>query len=136
MTPAREPEWPDEALALAVHARQLAEHGGIAGLRDLNLLSSALARPRNRFAYGDPAPDLADLAASLAFGIVTNHPFVDGNKRSGYVLCRLFLLLNGADLLASADEKYAAFYQLAAGNLTEAQLCDWLRGHLTNVIGT
>ena len=133
MTPPTEPEWPDEALALAVHARQLAEHGGSAGLRDLNLLSSALARPRNRFAYGGPAPDLA---ASLAFGIVTNHPFVDGNKRTGYVLCRLFLLLNGADLVASADEKYTTFYRLAAGNLSEAQLSDWLRQHLTNVIGT
>ena len=83
--------WIERALALALHERQLAEHGGGTGVRDEGLLESALAKPQQLFAYGDPPPDLAGLAASLAFGLARNHPFVDGNKRSAFVAAELFL---------------------------------------------
>src|SRR5699024_8276914 len=98
--------WIEKRLALAIHDRQLAEHGGSSGVRDEGLLESALARPQQLFAYGDPPPDLADLAATLAYGLARNHPFVDGNKRTAYVACRTFLELNGASLSASREEKY------------------------------
>lgn len=118
-----------KALALAVHARQLAEHGGMDGVRDETLLDSALARPQQLFAYGDgdPLPDLAALAASLAYGLARNHPFADGNKRTAMVLCRTFLALNAAGLVASSKEKYLTFLSLAEGNLSEAELAEWLR---------
>lgn len=122
--------WIDRALALAVHGRQLAEHGGREGVRDEALLQSALARPQQRQAYGDPPPDLADLAASLAFGLARNHPFVDGNKRTAHVCYRLFLALNQAELLASSEEKYAQMMLLAEGSLDEAGFADWLRPRL------
>lgn len=95
--------WLTLADLIAVHARQLAEHGGGDGLRDYGLLGSALARPRFTWQYTEPAADLATMAAALALGIITNHPFVDGNKRTGYVACRLFLLINGSDIVATAD---------------------------------
>lgn len=122
--------WVREDVVRAVHLRQLAEHGGGEGVRDEGLLRSALARPRNLLAYGDPPPDLAALAASYAYGIARNHPFVDGNKRTALVVCRLFLLLNGADLTAPQEEKYSTFLRLAAGELTEDELALWLREHL------
>ena len=93
--------WIDRRLALAIHERQLAEHGGGGGVRDETLLESALARPQQLFAYGEPPPDLAALAASLAFGLARNHPFVDGNKRTALVAYFTFLSLNGAELDAS-----------------------------------
>jgi death-on-curing protein len=124
-----EPDWIDETTALAIHRRQLAEHGGADGVREPHLLSSALARPHNRFAY-DEASDLAALAASYAHGIITNHPFVDGNKRTGYVVARLFLALNGYDVDASQDEKYVAVYGVAAGTTTEDEFAEWLRERL------
>ena len=77
--------WLEKALVLAIHDRQLAEHGGTGGVRDEGLLESALARPQQLHAYGDPAPDLADLAAALAYGLARNHPFLDGNKRTAAV---------------------------------------------------
>jgi death-on-curing family protein len=92
--------WIDRRLALAIHDRQLAEHGGGSGVRDAALLDSALARPQQRYAYGDPPPDLADLAASLAYGLARNHPFVDGNKRTAAVACEVFIMLNDATLEA------------------------------------
>lgn len=119
--------WIERALALAVHDRQLAEHGGGAGVRDEGLLQSALARPQQRHAYGDPPPDLAELAASLAHGLARNHPFVDGNKRTAHVCYRLFLALNGCDLVASDEEKYVAMLSLAEGSLDEAAFAAWLR---------
>jgi death-on-curing protein len=122
-----EPIWLQENVVLAIHQRQLAEHGGMAGVRDLGLLASALARPRHLLAYGQP--DLAALAASYAYGIVKNHPFVDGNKRTGYVVCRTFLMLNGRDIDASAIEKFQSFVGLADGSLSEEQFADWIRTH-------
>jgi death on curing protein len=122
--------WVREDVVIAVHLRQLAEHGGGEGIRDEGLLRSALARPQNLLAYGTPTPDLASLAASYAFGIAGNHPFVDGNKRTALVVARLFLLLNGANLVATQEEKYSTFLSLAAGQLSEEALARWLRAHL------
>jgi death-on-curing protein len=123
--------WLEKRLALAIHDRQLAEHGGSSGVRDEGLLESALARPQQLFAYGDPSPDLADLAATLAYGIARNHPFVDGNKRTAYVACRTFLELNGASLSASLDEKYLTVLALAEGELEFAEFAAWLRRHFS-----
>ena len=119
--------WIDRALALAMHDRQLAEHGGGSGVRDEGMLDSALARPQQRHAYGDPPPDLAELAAALAFGLARNHPFVDGNKRTAAVACETFILLNDAALEASDDELYPGYLGLAEGSLDEAGFADWLR---------
>ncbi len=122
--------WIGKALALAIHDRQLAEHGGGIGVRDQALLDSALARPQQLFAYGDPPPDIAALAASLAFGLARNHPFVDGNKRTAHVCYRVFLALNDSELVASQEEKYIAMLRLAEGSLGEAEFAEWLRKHL------
>lgn len=122
--------WMDKRLALAIHERQLAEHGGSSGVRDEKLLESALARPQQLHAYGDPAPDLADLAASIALGLARNHPFVDGNKRTAHVCYRVFLALNDVELEASAEEKYAAMMGLATGSVTETDFAAWLRPRL------
>ena len=119
--------WLLEETLIAIHQRQISEHGGREGLRDEGLLASALARPQNFLAYAQPPPDIAALAAAYAFGIARNHPFVDGNKRTALVAARTFLLLNGVNLRASQDEKYLTFLQLAQGSLTEEQLADWIR---------
>ena len=120
-------EWVLPEVVYALHQRQLAEHGGESGVRDEGLLASALARPQNLLANGDPAPDLAALAASYAYGICKNHAFVDGNKRVAYVTARLFLLQNGADLNASSEEKYLTMLALAKGELAEEALAAWFR---------
>ena len=125
-----EPSWIDSELIMAIHARQLAEHGGGTGVRDTSLLESALARPLRLYAYGDPPPDLAALAASLAAGIAKNHPFVDGNKRTAYVAMRTFLVINGVDIAASQEDKYEVMLGLAAGEVTEEGLARWIRDHL------
>ena len=122
--------WIDRMLALALHERQLSEHGGGEGVRDESLLESALARPQQSFAYGNPPPDLAALAASLAYGLARNHPFVDGNKRTAAVACELFLALNGATLQADNVELYPVYLSLAEGSLAENELADWLRPRL------
>ncbi|MGH8446657.1 MAG: type II toxin-antitoxin system death-on-curing family toxin [Solimonas sp.] len=122
--------WLEKPLVLLLHDRQLAEHGGLAGLRDEQLLESALARPQQLYAYGDPPPDLAALAASLAYGLAKNHAFVDGNKRSAFVAYRTFLALNHASLEAPAEEKYTTILALATGQLSEAGFADWLRARL------
>ena len=123
--------WLFEATVRAIHHRQLAEHGGREGVRDEGLLMSALARPRNLLAYGEPSPDLAALAAAYAFGIASNHPFIDGNKRTALVVARTFLILNGTDLDASQEEKYSTFMNLASGRLTEDDLADWIRKRMS-----
>jgi death on curing protein len=123
----REPVWIDPAVVLALHDEQLVEHGGQAGLRDASLLDSALARPRNRFAY--ETTDLPALAASYTFGLVRNHPFIDGNKRTGLVVAELFLSLNEVELTATDAECVMAFLQLAAGEMTEASLAGWIAEH-------
>jgi len=124
-----EPVWIRDDVVRAIHLRQLAEHGGGEGVRDSGLLQSALARPKNLVAYADSAPDLSTLAAAYAIGIIKNHPFVDGNKRTAFVVSRTFLILNGLDLEATKEEKYRTFVKAAAGTLTEDELADWFRSH-------
>jgi death on curing protein len=121
-----EPEWILEQTALAYHADQLAQHGGGEGVRDIGLLQSALVRPQNAFHY-NRIMSLTELAACYGFGIAKNHPFVDGNKRTAYLVTRAFLILNGYDIDASQEEKYFTFYNLAAGKLTEEELAAWLK---------
>lgn len=115
--------WVPLEVALAAHSEQLTEHGGANGVRDLGALESAMARPQNLAAYGEP--DVAALAAAYAFGIARNHPFVDGNKRTAAVVSEAFLNLNGFDLAATDAEVVVAFLALAAGELNEDELTDW-----------
>ena len=117
--------WIEPAVVLAVHEAQLAEHGGAAGVRDTGLLESALARPRNLALYGQP--DVCELAASYAFGLARNHPFVDGNKRSAFVAAELFLVLNGWQLTAPDADCVMHMLMLAAGELDEPNFAAWLR---------
>ena len=121
--------WISAELAEAIHERQLAEHGGPSGVRDRGLFESAMARPRQLAAYGDAGIDAPALAAAYAFGLARNHPFIDGNKRTAYVVCRTFLLLNGWDIVGHLADRYPVFLSLAEGNLAEDELADWLRRH-------
>jgi death-on-curing protein len=129
MTERQEPRWVSEQVALALHDRQLSEHGGPSGLRDPGALASALARPVNRWVYGED--DLCALAAAYAFGIARNHPFADGNKRTAWVMARLFLRKNAFGLVFTERDAIAMVFALAAGELSEDELADWFRGHLT-----
>jgi death on curing protein len=124
----KEPVWIDERDALALHDRLLALHGGAVGLRDDALLKSALARPQQHFAYAE-SPDIVDMAAAYTGGIVRNHPFVDGNKRTGFVVGILFLELNGYRFSASEEDAARAVLELASGNLDEAGSIAFLRAH-------
>ena len=123
----KEPIWVLPSVIAAVHDAQLAEHGGAAGERDAGLLASALARPRNLHAYGET--DVCRLAAAYASGIVRNHPFIDGNKRTAFLAAYVFLGLNGLDLGADEVEAAAAMLMLASGDLEEEAFADWLRRH-------
>jgi death on curing protein len=120
--------WLSQQIVLAIHDEQLAEHGGAAGVRDEGLLESALARPLNRAGYGDP--DSAELAALYAVGIVRNHPFVDGNKRTGYVMLETFLELNGALFPVSDAAAVIAMLQLAAGDTSDNDFTEWVRAQV------
>ena len=122
----KEPLWIEERDVLAIHDRLLALHGGAAGLRDRGLLDSALARPRQHYAYAD-APDIVQMAALYTAGIVRNHLFVDGNKRTGFVIGALFLELHAFDFKASEEDATQAVMALAAGTLDEASYTAWLR---------
>lgn len=122
--------WVEKQLALAIHDRQLAEHGGSGGVRDETLLESALARPQQLYAYGNPAPDLADLAATLAYGLARNHPFVDGNKRTAAVVCETFIELNDARLIATDTDLFPRYLALAEGRLSLEEFAQWLREHI------
>jgi death on curing protein len=124
-------KWVAEETILAAHAEQLAEHGGLAGVRDIGLLRSALARPLNLLSYGDP--DAAALAAAYAYGIARNHPFADGNKRAALVVAEGFLFLNSYELDATDAELVELIFSLAAGDVTEDALADWLRKRLIRV---
>lgn len=124
-----EPVWISEVLVRAIHQRQLAEHGGLDGLRDPGMLVSALAKPRNLLACGGEGVDLPAMAASYAFGLARNHPFLDGNKRSAAVVCETFLGLNGVRLDVDNGEMYMKFLALAEGQLSEEDLAHWLRDH-------
>lgn len=120
--------WVTLDVAIAAHAEQIAEHGGGEGIRESGLLESAMARPQNLALYGEP--DISELAASYAYGIARNHPFVDGNKRTAAVVSETFLMLNGGLLLATDAELVVAFVALAAGELTEDECTAWFREHL------
>jgi death-on-curing protein len=122
----KEPLWIETRNVLAIHDRLLAVHGGAAGLRDRGLLESALARPRQHHANSD-SPDVVEMAALYTAGVVRDHPFVDGNKRTGFVIGVLFLELNGFDFKASEEDATQAVMSLAAGSLDEAGYGAWLR---------
>jgi death-on-curing protein len=122
-----EPIWILDEVVEAIHKRQLAEHGGALGIRDAGLLQSALARPKHLLAYAQSDVALTRLAAAYAFGIVRNHPFVDDNKRTGFVTAMLFLRINGYTVAASQEEKYQSFLALADGRLDEDGLSAWLQ---------
>ena len=130
MTIAVEPIWVREDVVLAVHRRQLAEHGVGEGIRDIGLKQSALGKPKNLYHYADTKPSLAAMAASYAYGIALNHPFVDGNKRTAFIVCQLFLRLNGAHLEASQMEKYDIVIKLASSDLSEVDLALWIQKHI------
>ena len=121
-----EPLWIETRDVLAIHDRHLAFHGGAVGLRDSGLLESALARPRHHYAYSE-SPSIIEMGALYTAGIVRNHPFVDGNKRTGFVVGVLFLELNGFDFRASEADATQAVMGLAAGNLDEAGYATWLQ---------
>jgi death-on-curing protein len=123
-----EPEWLDLDIVLDFHAEQLALFGGADGIRDRGLLESALARPMNKFVYGER--DLAPLAAAYGFGVAKNHPFVDGNKRTALASMIVFLGLNGIDLDAPQEAATAIVLSLAAGEITEEVLARWIADHM------
>ena len=120
--------WIDRTVLIAIHDMQLAEHGGGAGLRDGNLLESALAKPENLAAYGDP--DAAALAAAYSYGISRNHAFIDGNKRTALVAAELFLQLNGWQLIVEDADCVRTMLAVATGDITEDAFADWLRLHV------
>jgi len=123
-----EPQWVPLAVVMAIHEAQLAEHGGRMGVREQGLLESALARPRQIYAYANE-PDLFQLAGAYAFGIAKNHAFVDGNKRTGWVVCALFLELNGRSVVATQADVVTTMLRVAAGEMSEREFADWLRSN-------
>lgn len=129
MTRKREPTWIDKRALLLLHGESLAAFGGAQGLRDEGLLDSALDRARNQFLY-TPNTDLATLAAAYGYGLAKNHPFVDGNKRAAFLGLGLFLAINGKHLRVEQLDAIATILALAAGEITEAQLAEWIRAHL------
>ncbi len=120
-----EPKWLGVDAVLVMHEESLAEHGGGAGVRDLGLLESALARPRNAWSFGQD--DLVALGALYASGIMRNHPFVDGNKRTGFLAAYSFLYVNGVEIVAEEAEVVVQCLSLAAGDIGEAEFAAWLR---------
>jgi len=120
--------WVRQDVVLALHDEQIAEHGGLSGIRDPALVESALARPLNLAAYGEP--DAADLAAAYAFGLAPNHPFADGNKRSAAVVALTFLLLNDVAFEITEAELVVMTMALAAGDLSEEEVARWFRDHI------
>jgi death-on-curing protein len=119
------PQWVLRETVLAAHDHSLAQFGGGAGLRDEGMLDSAIAKPLNLFAYGNPS--LFELAASVAHGIVKNHPFIDGNKRTGFIVAVVFIELNGYAFRASEVDAALKTLALAAGEVSEAAFSDWLK---------
>ncbi len=118
--------WVQQLVALAAHEESLAEHGGPSGVRDVGMLESAMARPKNLWFYSEPTPSIQRMAAAYAFGITANHPFVDGNKRTALIVSLTFLKLNGQRLVADKLDRYRVFYGLAAGTVTEEELAEWM----------
>ena len=121
--------WVESSVVFGIHDRQLAEHGGMDGIRDRGLVESALARPANLARYG--SPDAADLAAAYAYGIAKNHGFLDGNKRTAWVTARVFLADNGKRLRFAPVDAIRTMEQVAAGRIGEHALADWFREHMT-----
>ena len=125
-----DPIWIDEKAVLEIHVRLLGLYGGASGVRDVNLLKSALARPLQHLAYADN-PDIIDLAATLTVGIVRNHPFVDGNKRTGFLAGMIFLELNGYDFIATREVSTQTVLALASGEIDESAYAEFLRQSTT-----
>lgn len=123
-----EPTWLTRVVVDAIHSDQLREHGGLPGVRDENVLESALARPRQKWHYADRT-DVPMLAAAYAFGLVKNHPYRDGNKRIGFLALVTFLGLNGHDFSATDAEVVAEVLAMADGTVSEEELADWIRHH-------
>jgi death-on-curing protein len=117
--------WLLDGVVMAIHEEQITEHGGSTGIRDAGLLSSALARPQHQAHYGEPS--VFDLAAAYAYGIIRNHPFVDGNKRTGFLASYVFLNINGWQLISSEAEAVNAVLALAAGEIDESSFSSWLK---------
>lgn len=124
--------WIKDSSVLAMHDEQIAEHGGLAGVRDLSLLLSALARPQNLAAYENP--DIADLAAAYAVGIARNHAFLDGNKRTAWVVAETFLLKNGYELIAGDEIGVATMLAVAEGSMPEQEFAIWVRTYIRPLI--
>ncbi|MBB3118109.1 type II toxin-antitoxin system death-on-curing family toxin [Pseudoduganella violacea] len=122
--------WVQREIVFAVHDKELAVHGGLSGIRDLNAVESAINRPSNVDVYGDPPPDVADLAAAYIYGIATNKGFSDGNKRTAWVIGRLFLAINGEKIAFSEVDAINFMLAAAAGKMTEQQVADWIRQRL------
>ena len=122
-----EPSWINLRVIKAFHDRQINEHGGLPGLRDEGLFLSPSSRIENAFHYSDPKPDVAE---AYGFGLAKNHPFNDANKRTALIAVRLFLKLNGYDLAASPDEKYKTIIRVAASDVSEEELAQWIRENL------
>ncbi|MFZ0745858.1 MAG: type II toxin-antitoxin system death-on-curing family toxin [Terracidiphilus sp.] len=125
----KKPVWIREIEALAFHSQQIAIFGGSDGLRDRGLLDSALARPKNLLAYAENPLTMPDLAAAYAIGISSNHPFVDGNKRTAMQVAFVFLEYNGFKITASQEDAYLTFLSVAAGEISEAELAEWFTDH-------
>jgi len=121
--------WIGRDTVLAIHDMQLAQHGGLDGITDDNLIESALAKPQQLNFYGQPPPDVFDLAASYGYGFTKNHGFKDGNKRTGWILTRLFLADNGATIRYTPQDAIQIMLDLAAGTISERQFSEWLRAH-------
>lgn len=124
--------WVRTDLVYAVHEAQLARHGGLDGIRDKNAVESAIARPEHQSSYGEPIPDAADLAAAYAYGLARNHGFSDGNKRTAWVIARLFLADNGISLNFDAVDAIRTMEALAGGSIEEKQLADWFRQRIVD----
>jgi len=121
------PHWVHPTVVPAIHEQQISEHGGLLGILDWGSIESALQRPGNLLLYGNP--DIFDLAAAYGFGLARNHGFIDGNKRTAYVVTRLFLVMNGRDLQAPAVEKVLIFEKVGKGEMDPNSLAAWLRSH-------
>ena len=128
-----EPTWINLRVIKAFHDRQINEHGGLPGLRDQGLLLYASSRPENAYQNSDPKPDVAELAAAYGFGLAKNHPFNDANKRTALIAMRLFLKLNGYDLAASPEDKYKTIIRVAASDIIEDELAQWIRKNLKEI---
>ena len=127
------PIWINLRVVKAFHDRQINEHGGLPGLRDEGLLLSALSRLENAYHYSEQKPDVAELAAAYGFGLAKNHPFNDANKRTALIAMRLFLKLNGYDLAAPPEDKYKTIISVAASDISEGELAQWVRENLREV---